>query len=96
LDHNISHFTLFFDHDNIKISLIFNHNFKYSNIPGEYRKRELMPSLDLLFKAGVSHKIVHSPGTGIPLGATANGEKFKPLFLDIALAQTILGSDSAS
>jgi len=78
------------------IPALLGQKFKYSNIPGEYRKRELMPSLDLLIKAGVVHKVVHSSGTGIPLGATANGEKFKPLFLDIALAQTILGSDSAS
>ncbi|MCI0514931.1 ATP-binding protein [candidate division KSB1 bacterium] len=70
--------------------------FKYSKIPGEYRKRELMPSFDLLVKAGVAHKIVHSSGTGIPLGATADDEKFKTLFLDLALAQTILGVDTTS
>ncbi|MDZ7342359.1 MAG: DUF4143 domain-containing protein [candidate division KSB1 bacterium] len=70
--------------------------FKFSNIPGEYRKRDLLPALDLLIKAGVAHKIIHSSGAGIPLGATANGDRFKMLFLDIALAQTILGLDTTS
>ncbi|MDZ7265126.1 MAG: DUF4143 domain-containing protein, partial [candidate division KSB1 bacterium] len=51
---------------------------------------------DLLIKAGVAHKIIHSSGAGIPLGANANGDRFKMLFLDIALAQTILGLDTTS
>lgn len=78
------------------IPALLGQKFKFSNIPGEYRKRELLPALELLIKAGVAHKIIHSSGAGIPLGATANGEKFKMLFLDIALAQTILGLDTAS
>jgi predicted AAA+ superfamily ATPase len=67
--------------------------FKYTNIPGEYRKRELAPCLDLLFKAGVLHRIVRSAGNGVPLGGEASPEKFKLLFLDIALAQAMLGLD---
>lgn len=78
------------------IPALLGQKFKFSHIPGEYRKRDLLPSLDLLIKAGVAHKIVHSSGTGIPLGATANREKFKALFLDIALVQTILGLETAS
>jgi predicted AAA+ superfamily ATPase len=78
------------------ISALLGQKFKFSNIPGEYRKRDLLPALDLLIKAGVAHKIIHSSGVGIPLGATANGDKFKMLFLDIALAQTNLGLDTTS
>lgn len=78
------------------IPALLGQKFKFSNIPGEYRKRDLLPALDLLIKAGVAHKIIHSSGEGIPLGATANGDKFKMLFLDIALAQTILGLDTTS
>jgi len=70
--------------------------FKFSNVPGEYRKRELMPALDLLLKAGVTHQIIHSSASGIPLGATAKYDRFKLIFLDIALAQTILGLDTTS
>lgn len=70
--------------------------FKYSNIPGEYRKRELMPALELLVKAGVAARIIHSSGQGIPLAAAAKEELFKVFFLDIALSQSVLGSDMAS
>ena len=65
--------------------------FKYSQIHGEYRKRELAPALDLLVKAGLVHKVHHSDGQGIPLGAQVNYEKFKLGFLDIALAQLLIG-----
>jgi uncharacterized protein len=70
--------------------------FKYSSIPGEYRKRELMPALDLLGKAGIVTPITHSSGQGIPLAATAKPESFKIVFLDIALSQCIMGVDAGS
>jgi predicted AAA+ superfamily ATPase len=70
--------------------------FKYSNIPGEYRTRELRPSLELLEKADIVHKITHSSGQGIPLAAAVKDEIFKVLFLDIALSQAILGVDRGS
>ncbi len=70
--------------------------FKFSHVPGNYRKRELHPALELLIKAGLIHKIIHSAGQGIPLGAQAKPEIFKLIFLDVALAQTILGLDTAS
>ena len=69
--------------------------FKFSNISGEYRKRELAPCLDLLEMAGIVNKIFHSSGNGIPLGSEANLDKFKVIFLDIGLAQTFLGFDIA-
>lgn len=67
--------------------------FKYSQIHGEYRKRELAPALELLVKAGLVHKIYHSDGQGIPLGAQVDNEKFKLGFLDIALAQLLMGAN---
>ena len=70
--------------------------FKYSNVPGDYRKRELMPSLALLEKAGIVGKVTHSSGQGIPLAAAAKPETFKVNFLDIALSQAILGVDTGS
>jgi len=65
--------------------------FKYSKVSDDYRKRELVPCLDLLTKASVCHPIYHSDGQGIPLGAQTKLDKFKLIFLDIALSQTILG-----
>ncbi len=70
--------------------------FKYSHIEGNYRKRELSPSLDLLITAGVAHKVIHSSGQGIPLGANIDPQCFKVIFLDIALSQAILGLDLES
>ena len=67
--------------------------FKYSEIHGEYKKRELQPALDLLCTANVTYKIHHSAGHGIPLGAESNPEWFKIVFLDVALCQAILGLD---
>lgn len=67
--------------------------FKYSSIEGDYRKRELSPCLDLLTTAGVAHSVVRTAGNGIPLGAEADLEDFKVIFLDSALAQAMLGLD---
>lgn len=67
--------------------------FNYKNIHEQYRKRELEPSLDLLCKANVFHKIYHSSGHFLPLGAEVNHNWFKVIFLDVALCQTILGFD---
>ena len=69
--------------------------FKYSSIDGEYRKRELAPALDLLVTAGIAHKVTHSSGQGIPLGAGVDPEAYKIIFLDIALSQAVLGLDLA-
>lgn len=70
--------------------------FKYSSIDGDYRKRELVPALDLLITAGIAHKVIHSSGNGIPLGANIDPECYKIIFLDIALSQAILGLDLES
>lgn len=68
--------------------------YKFNLVPGEYRKRELYPALNLLEKAGVIHKVYHSPGHGIPLGAAADMDKFKVVFLDVGLTQALLGLNS--
>jgi predicted AAA+ superfamily ATPase len=69
--------------------------FKFSELEGDYRKRELAPALDLLVKAGVLHRIYQSSGQGIPIGATANYDKYKLMLLDVGLTQALLGLDLA-
>lgn len=69
--------------------------FKFSILQGDYRKRELVPALDLLVKAGVIHRIYQSNGQGIPIGATANYDKYKTILLDIGLTQALLGLNLA-
>jgi predicted AAA+ superfamily ATPase len=68
--------------------------FKFSDVPGEYRKRELSPALELLETAGVIHKIFYTAAQGLPLGALVNPDDFKIIFLDSALTQQILGLDA--
>ncbi|MCL4380446.1 DUF4143 domain-containing protein [Candidatus Dependentiae bacterium] len=67
--------------------------FKYSAIPGEFRKRELAPCIDFLATAGVIHTVYHTAAQGLPLGAQIDPDEFKIIFLDVALAQVALGLD---
>jgi uncharacterized protein len=69
--------------------------FKYSDVEGEYRKRELAPALDLLETAGIVHKVHYSACQGFPIGAQANPQDYKVLFLDAGLCQTALKLDIA-
>lgn len=66
--------------------------FMYARV-GEYKKRELEPSLVLLEKAGLIYKVIHSSGQGIPLGAQADLDDFKIIFLDVGLSQALLKLD---
>ncbi len=66
--------------------------FKFSAI-GEYRKRELEPALQLIEMAGVLRRVMYTAAQGIPLGAQADPNDFKILFLDVGLTQSILNYD---
>jgi predicted AAA+ superfamily ATPase len=70
--------------------------FRYSKVHGEYKKRELAPCLDLLCHANVVHKIIHSSGNGLPIGAEIKLDKFKTILLDVGISQSILGLDFAT
>jgi predicted AAA+ superfamily ATPase len=76
-----------------RIPLQLGKKFKFSLVDGEYRKRELAPCLHLLNLAGVTRQVFQTSGNGLPLGAEANPDKFKVVFVDVALAQVILGLD---
>jgi predicted AAA+ superfamily ATPase len=65
--------------------------FKFSSVPGEFRKRDLQPCFELLVKAGIIHPVYHTSAQGLPLGADADLDKYKVLFLDIGFAQALLG-----
>ena len=65
-------------------------SFKYSDVAGSYRKRDLAPGHDLLVKAKVITPIYHTDGQGIPLGASIDYRYFKDLFIDVALTQRVL------
>jgi predicted AAA+ superfamily ATPase len=67
--------------------------FTYSEVHGEYRKRELAPALELLERANIVHVVRYASGQGIPIGAEVDFNIFKVIYLDVALCQVILGSD---
>lgn len=55
----------------------------------------MAPALELLEKAGLFYKVIHSTGEGIPLGAQADWNDFKIIFLDVGLSQALLKLDIA-
>jgi len=67
--------------------------FIFSAVSKEMRSRELRPALELLAKAGIAHIINHSSSNGLPLGSEINPQVSKVIFLDVALAQSVLGID---
>jgi hypothetical protein len=66
---------------------------KYTAIDKEQRSAKIKETIDLLAKARVCHKVYHSHSTGVPLAAETNESVYKLLFLDIGLANYVLGLD---
>ncbi len=89
--HQIEYVSLIFQQVHQQLSK----KFKFSAVGGEYRKRELQPALNLLETAGIVHKVFDSAGQGLPLKAQADPDDYKAIFLDVGLAESILGLDVA-
>ncbi len=83
--HQIRYLHLIF----LKAAEQLSHKFMFSRV-GEYQKRELAPALELLEKAGLLYKVIRSAGQGIPIGAQADLNFFKIIFLDVGLCQALL------
>jgi len=66
---------------------------KFSAIDREQRSAKVKAAVELLVKARVCHKVCHTHGTGVPLAAEARESVYKLLFMDIGLANHILGLD---
>ncbi len=66
---------------------------KYTNLSREDRTIEVKYAIDLLSKAMVCQKVVHSHCSGIPLFSDADENIYKLIFLDIGLANHISGLD---
>jgi uncharacterized protein len=65
--------------------------FVYSRVDETLKSREIKPALELLEMAQVIHRVSHSSSNGVPLGAESNDSIFKTIFIDVGLAQAILG-----
>lgn len=64
---------------------------KYVRLDPHALSRDIAKALELLGFAHVVHKICHSDGNGVPLGAEPNDKRFKMLFLDVGLVGSICG-----
>jgi uncharacterized protein len=65
--------------------------FMYTRIADTGPQTAYKQALDLLEMAGLVHKVYHTSGNGIPLGAEINAKKFKVIPLDLGLHQRLLG-----
>ncbi|MCK5808517.1 DUF4143 domain-containing protein [bacterium] len=70
--------------------------FIYSHIDDSLKSREIKPALELLEMAQIIYRIRHSSSNGVPLEAECNHSLFKAIFLDIGLAQALLGLDDGA
>ena len=62
-----------------------------SRVGASLRSGEVKNALALLTQARICHKIFHTSGNGLPLGAEANEKFFKVLMVDIGLVSIQLG-----
>jgi predicted AAA+ superfamily ATPase len=69
---------------------------KYANIDRDSNSRDVKQVLDLMIKAGVVLKAVHSQGDGIPLNAQIDLKVFKLYCLDLGLYNRICRLDYLS
>ena len=66
---------------------------KFSAIDKEQRSIKIKEVIDLLSKARVCHQVFYSHCSGLPLKAEQDDSVYKLLFMDVGLANHILGLD---
>ena len=67
--------------------------FVFSNVSKDYRSGQIRTALDLLTLAGLVVPVTHTSGNGLPLGADADSQFRKFLFIDSGLMLRILNMD---
>jgi len=65
----------------------------YSRIYREERTREAKAAIELLTKARLITKVIHTHANGVPLGADAVPEVYKTIFIDVGLSNYMCGLD---
>lgn len=68
---------------------------KYTRLCDDFSGTTNRRAFDLLVKARILHKIPSCDPSGLPLGASASGRKFKSCMLDIGLLQNLCQIDVA-
>lgn len=64
--------------------------FKYSNAIPDLRVENVKRSINLLRLSRIVHFVYHTSTSKVPLQTGVNGKSFKPIFMDIGLANHIL------
>lgn len=67
---------------------------KYKHIDPESRSRELKPAIDLLCKSGLLGRVYATSAAGLPLHAHIKEDRFKLLYLDVGLLQSVCKVDA--
>lgn len=70
--------------------------FVYSRVDPAIKTVSAKQAFNLLARARVCSKVLHTSGNGLPLGAESNDKFFKGLMVDIGLASVQLGLSSMS
>jgi uncharacterized protein len=70
--------------------------FTYAHVDREERSAPLRQALELLTLARVCHRVISTPGHGLPLGAGADAKTAKVIHLDVGLASSALRLDLAA
>ncbi len=65
--------------------------FVYSHVDPDLKHRDVKAALELLTLARVCHRVEHTAGNGLPLGAETNPRLVKTLLLDVGLISVQLG-----
>ena len=73
------------------VARLLGRKWKYSHVDPDVKSRELGTALNLLEKAGLVYRALHSSANGLPLGAQVNPKRFKVFFVDVGLCQRLLG-----
>jgi predicted AAA+ superfamily ATPase len=74
-----------------RVARYLNQKVKYTALDPDENSRETKKTLELLAQAKIVSRVYHSAANGIPLGAEANFNVFKLLFLDVGLVNRLLG-----
>jgi predicted AAA+ superfamily ATPase len=65
--------------------------FVYGHVESDAKHRDVRRAAELLVLARVCHRIEHTAGRGLPLGAETNPRLFKMILVDIGIASVQLG-----
>ena len=65
----------------------------YRALDRESRSAEVRDAVDLLVKARVCHRVIHSHCSGLPLGGGIDDRTYKLLFMDVGLMNHVCGVD---